>query len=115
MTISEKNVLLDNLSVCYNRVNYLKIKAEEKNQPDTAAQFERRKSRLKNEIDGLLRDLYASWIGDAAQLTTKLTASNKDLNACIADIEKDIKFAENVVKALGYVDDVIKIAADLVS
>ena len=84
-------------------------------QPDLRNFLGEQEKAMKNEIDGLLRDLYASWIGDTAQLTTKLTASNKDLNACIADIEKDIKFAENVVKALDYVDDVIKIAADLVS
>ena len=68
MTISEKNELLDNMSICYNRINYLKIISEEKSQPDMTAQLERRKNRLKIEIDGLLRDLYASWIGDVAQL-----------------------------------------------
>ncbi|MFZ3091163.1 MAG: hypothetical protein WA240_11145 [Nitrospirota bacterium] len=114
MTISEKNELLDNMSICYNRINYLKIISEEKNQPDMTAQLERRKNRLKIEIDGLLRDLYATWIGDAAQLENKLTNTNKELNSCIAEIEKDINFAQNIVKALGYVDDVIKVAADLV-
>lgn len=114
MTISEKNELLDNMSICYNRINYLKIISEEKSQPDMTAQLERRKNRLKIEIDGLLQDLYASWIGDAAQIKTNITNTNKELNRCIAEIEKDINFAQNIIKALGYVDDVIKVAADLV-
>ena len=115
MTISEKNELLDNLSVCYNRVNYLKILAEEKgSNPDVITQIERRKSRLKTEIDMLLRDLYANWIGDAAKLKKSIDSGNKQLNGCIADIEKDINIAQKIVKALGYVDNLIKIAADLI-
>lgn len=114
MTISEKNDLLDSLSICYNRVNYLKVLAEEKNDSDTASQLDRRKSRLKTEIDGLLQDLYADWIGDAASLKNNIDDNNKKLNDCIADIEKDITIADNIVKAVGYVDQVITLAAGLV-
>ena len=56
MTATEKNLLLDRLSVCYNRTNYLKIVCEENKALDEAAQFDRRKARLRIEIDGLLRD-----------------------------------------------------------
>ena len=116
MTISEKNELLDKLSICYNRVNYLKILAEEKkSSPDVITQIDRRKNRLKTEIDMLLRDLYTNWIGDAVQLKKSVDNSNKGLNQCITDIEKDISIAQNIMKALGYVDDVIKLAGGLVS
>jgi len=115
MTISEKNELLDTLSIRYNRVNYLKILAgEKKSSPDVIKQIEQRKNRLKTEIDKLLRDLYLNWIGDAAQLKNSLDSKNKEVNQCIADIEKDIHIAQNIVKVLGYVDDVINIAAALI-
>lgn len=114
MTISEKNELLDNLSTHYNRVNYLKILAEEKHSsPDAIAQIERRKTRLKTEIDMLLKDLYADWMGEAAQLKASVDNGNQGLNECIAYIEKDIDTAQYIVKALGYVDDVINLAGDL--
>ena len=114
MTISEKNELVDNLSTHYARLNYLKIFAEEKNgSPDAIAQIERSKTRLKTEIDMLLKDLYANWMGDAAQLKRRVDSSNQGLNRCIADIEKDINVAQKIVEALGYVDDVINLAGDL--
>jgi len=113
MTQAEKNELLDKLSVCYNRVNYLKLLCDEANKPDEAAQFDRRKARLKVEIDGLLRDLYENWIGNANSLKTSLQNSNNGVEASIKEIEGDIKVAENIVKAIGYIDDVIKVAAAL--
>ena len=40
MTPVDKNLLLDRLSVCFNRANYLKIVCEENKAPDEAIQFE---------------------------------------------------------------------------
>ncbi len=114
MKPTEKNILLDRLSVCYNRTNYLKALCEEQNLPDEAARFARRKERLKLEIDGLLRDLYHDWIGDAKAFSKKLGDSNKDVEKAVKDIEQNIKTAENIVKVIGYIDDVIEIAAGLV-
>ncbi len=114
MTISEKNELLDNLGTHYTRVNYLKVLAEEKNgSPDVIGQTERRKNRLKTEIDMLLKDLYADWIGDAAQLKRSVDSSNQGLSRCIADIERDVDVAQKIAEALGYVDNVINLAGDL--
>lgn len=116
MTIDEKNELLDNLSTCYNRVNYLEILAQEKGSgPDVIAQIGRRKSRLRNEIDMLLNDLYTQWIGDATQLKSNISDNNNNLNQCIAKITKDVSTAQNIVKALSYVDNVVKFASAFVS
>jgi len=114
MKPTEKNLLLDTLSVCYNRANYLKALCEEQGLVDEAMRFGRRKDRLKVEIDGLLRDLYLDWIGDANALKNKLDESNKAVDAAVKDIERKIETAQNIVKALGYIDDAIKIAAGLV-
>jgi len=114
MTISEKNELLDRLSVCYNRTNYLKILCEEKNKPDEAAKLEKLKERLKLKIDGLLRDLYQNWIGSANELKIDLDKSNIELDKCIKEIEGDIETAQNIIKGIGYIDDVIKQAANLI-
>ncbi len=115
MTSAEKNELLDQLSVCYNRTNYLKIVCEEAGSANEAAQLGRRKARLEIEIDGLLRDLLHDWIGDAKSLGATLEKSNGALDKCIKDIEGKIKTAQNIVKAIGYIDDAIKIAAELVA
>jgi hypothetical protein len=114
MKPSEKNLLLDRLSVCYNRANYLMALCQEQALADEAARMGRRKARLKLEIDGLLRDLYEEWDGEAKALKTRLEDSNKAIDGAIKDIERKIKGAQNVVRAIGYIDNVIKIAADLI-
>ena len=115
MTSAQKTALLDRLSICYNRTNYLLIVCEEEGLADEAAQLARRKARLKLEIDGLLRDLLQSWIGVASVLKAQLDKSNKAVKAAVKEIEKNVKTAENIVKAIGYIDDAIKVAADLVA
>jgi hypothetical protein len=115
MTPAEKNLLLDRLSVCYNRTNYLKVLCEEQELTNDAKSFGRRKDRLKVEIDGLLQDLYHEWIGEANAIRKKLDESNKAVDKAVKDIEQKIKTAQNIVKALGHIDDVIKIATDLVA
>ena len=102
------------LSVCYNRANYLKALCEEQGMANEAMRFWRRKDRLKVEIDGLLRDLYHDWIGDASALKSMLEKSSKAVDAAVKDIERKIKTEQNIVKALGYIDDAIEIAAGLV-
>jgi predicted DNA-binding transcriptional regulator len=114
VTTKEKNELLDSLSVCYHRINFCKILCEENDRTEEAKQLERREKRLKIEIDGLLRDLYHNWIGDAKQLKGKLDGINKEINEHIEKIEQDIKTTQKIVKAIGYFDDAIKIATDLV-
>ncbi|MBI4650559.1 hypothetical protein HY745_04590 [Candidatus Desantisbacteria bacterium] len=110
MTISEKNELLDKMSTCYNKINYLKTIAEEKNEIDTASQLEIKKKELKTEIDKLLRDSYLNWDEFTAELNNKLTNLNKKLEQCIKEIVKNINFVQNIVKAVGYIDDIIKVA-----
>lgn len=114
MTIKEKNELLDRLSVCYNRANYCKMLCDEKGNKEQAAQCDRRKKRLMVEIDGLLQDLYQDWIGRAEQLKPKLDKANTEIDKLIEKIEKDIECAQNIVKIIGYIDDVVKLAADMV-
>lgn len=114
MKRSDKNVLLDKLSVCYNRVNYLKTLCEERKDLESAAKFERRRARLQNEIDWLLRDIYQDWIGESEELKEKLDEANSSVEKAVEDIEKKVKLAGNITKAIGYIDDVVKIATDLV-
>jgi hypothetical protein len=114
METNEKNKLLDELSVSYNRANYLAVLCNEKNKKPEAVQAERRKKRLKGEIDGLLRDIYLAWIGDANVLRDKITTNNDEIDKCIQKIQSDVDTAQNIVKAIGYLDDIIAIAAALV-
>jgi len=113
MTQNGKNQILDQLSITYNRTNLLKIISEEQGNLIDAKKFEIRKKRLKTEIDELIQNLLQEWIGDAKQLKIKIINSNSEISKSIKDIQSKIKLAENIVKALGFIDDAIQLAANL--
>ena len=112
MTPSQKNLLLDRLSVSYNQTFTLILTCKEKKLSDEVERLERRKALLKVKTEGLLHDLYHRWTGDAEALKGTIDNSNKELGKCITDIQQDVNTAGNIVKAIGYIDDVIK-AADV--
>lgn len=110
----DKNDLLDKLSVCLNRAFRAKLTCEAQGRNEDAAKFDKRISRLQLEIDLLIEDLLKDWTGSASKLKDSLDAANAGLRNAIADIEQSVKTAQNIVKAIGYIDDVLAIAADLI-
>ena len=113
MKAKRKNALLDKLSVCYNRVNYLKTLCEEQGLTDQSVQLGRRKERLKSEIDRLSRDLYVEWLGGAGTWQERFAEVSSNLEKAIKDVETRTKIAENIAKAIGCIDDIVKIAANV--
>ena len=114
MNIEDKLLCVDRLSFCYNRTYYLKVLCEEQGLTDEAARIERRRERLKLELAGLLDSLFLDWMGEAKVLQEKLITSNEGVNKSIIDIQNQIYTAQNVTKVIGYLDDVINLAANLV-
>lgn len=114
MTPNEKNHLLDALSIVYNRANYLKAVAEESGDKETSAQLGRRMDRLRLELDGLLRDFYHQWIGDAETLNGDILRRNQAIQAHLDAIKDSADRAKQFVEAIGYLDEVIELAAALV-
>ena len=116
MDLDEKNALLDECGVCYNSVNYLKTLAEEKNaDPALIDRLDGQKRDLKTMTDGLLQNLYSDWSGEAKELKGSIDKSNANLNQSIEAVKKDEQMAQNLVNAVGYIDDVVKVVAGMLA
>jgi len=72
-------------------------------------------ARLSTEIDIVIGKLMDDWLGDAKSATKHLGAASEGLSVAIAKIKKQEQLAESVVKAVGYIDDAIKIAAKVLA
>lgn len=114
MTTDEKNKILDQVVIILNRTSLLQVLFEEDGDEHNAKKFRLRRNRLRVERDELLRELLQQWAGDAKQLTKKLRDNNKQIDKAIKEISKDIQKAQNVVKALGLVDDVVVTVAGII-
>lgn len=69
--------------------------------------------KLSRKIDDLLVRAMEDWLGNAAALIKTMKNTNAKLQASIRDIKKRIKVAQNVVKAIGFLDDAIDVAVKL--
>ena len=80
---------------------------------DDAAMVREAGNRVSDEIDRLLKQIMEEWLGEAKDVELELRAKNRSLQASISEIRKKVRTAQNVVKALGYVDDIVAIGAKL--
>jgi len=68
---------------------------------------------LSVEIDILLGHRMDDWKKSANEVKPKIEAATKKFEVAAADIKKGIDLAKNVIKVLGYIDDLIGIAKSL--
>jgi hypothetical protein len=115
MTQEEKEAILDQHLICSRKADHLEITLIFQGKTDEAEQVGDKNKLLRDEIDALLGSLMDEWLGQAELVGHDLRLANTNLQRRIKDIKDKINVAENVVKALGYIDDVIRIAKKLVA
>ena len=69
---------------------------------------------LTRQVDRLLIDVMREWLGAADRIEAQLRTANESLQTSIRKINQAVNTASNVVKAIGFIDDTISIAAKLV-
>ena len=82
---------------------------------DDAEKVKTKTNKLSKKVDSLLSALMQDWIGLAKLTIESIKKTNENLQKTIRDINKDVEVAKNIVKAIGYLDDVIMIAANLLA
>ena len=71
--------------------------------------------RLAKKIDKLRAKLHAEWVQSAKEVRREIIIANGQIEKAIRAIEKRVKIAENIVKAVGYIDRVVETASRLLS
>ncbi len=114
MNIEEKKLLLDELCSTYQATSHARMLCVEKGLKAEAKELKKNQRLLDVEIDELLVEMYSNWIGEANKIIIKMKKTNNDINTCINEIKSNIDVANNIVKFIGYLDQVINTAADWV-
>ena len=111
MNRRQKLRILDRL--IFIRGKYLRLQfALELDKQDSSA-IEKANRQLAKRIDDMRRHLHDDWVGSAKELTTDLQKINTRLQTSIREIERHVSIADNIVKAVGYVDTVLVLTAKL--
>ena len=117
MAISEakKEEIIDTFLVTKKKGSRLQITLRFQGRKAEADEVGKQNKRLSSSIDKLIAQSMRQWRGSASQIIADRKKGNAKLQASIKDIKVKKKVAENVVKALGYIDDAIETAAKLVA
>jgi hypothetical protein len=109
----DKLQLLNNLSSVINSTVYLKMWCDQSRDRTNSNNYALRLNRLNALFTTLSNTLWTDWIGDAATAKKNMQAATDNVNQSVKDTQSNIHTAQNIVKAVGYLDQVIAIAAKL--
>jgi hypothetical protein len=115
MTINEENkrVLIQNIRKSIRNGDDLEVELLLKGKNEEAEKIRKKTDELVLENKALIAALMKEWLGTVAEIEGNLQNINAGLKAVIQDIKGDIEIVQNVVKAVGYIDDAIGIATKL--
>ena len=115
MAISKtaKQDLIQQLLATKTKSYQTEIKLLLKRKPDEAEEVKEHGKALSRKIDELIAQSISDWLGNSNTLIKNVKTINTKLQRSIRDIENDIKIAQNVVKIVGYIDEVTEIVRGL--
>jgi hypothetical protein len=109
----DKLQLINNLSSSINATIYLKMWCGQNQDQTNSDKYALRLNRLNALYTTLSNELWKDWIGDAAAVKKNMQAATDNVNQSVKDIQSNVNTAQNIVKALGYLDQAIAIATKL--
>jgi hypothetical protein len=109
----DKLQLINNVSSSINATIYLKMWCDQNQDQTNSDKYALRLNRLNALYTTLSNELWKDWIGDAAAVKKNMQAATDNVNQSVKDIQSNVNTAQNIVKALGYLDQAIAIATKL--
>lgn len=115
MPISQQNKikLIDGLERTKSKAHRLIVMLRFQNRETEAQRVHRRARKLTKQIDELISQAMADWLGAAKPIHNRLDRTNAMLQSSIRDIQKKKNVEKTVAKILSSLDDVIELAASL--
>jgi uncharacterized protein with PhoU and TrkA domain len=111
----DKESIVDNLLITKRKGHNLEIDLMFKGMETEAKNIRTQTNKLSKKVEILLADLMKNWIGSAKSAIESTRKTNQNLQKTIRDIKKDVEVAKNIVKAVGYLDEAIVIAVNLLA
>lgn len=108
-----KILIIHKLQICLQRSQNLEFFFRLRKDENNADLCQKKQIKLKNKIDNLIERAIDDWLLDANNTIDRINKANLKLKNAINNIENDIDVANNVLKAISQIDDVIAIATHL--
>ena len=106
-----KQQIIQNLLVTKQKSHNLEMTLRFKGQTQQADLVAAKTQELTAEIDTLLVKLLDEWLTESVGVVGEIRSGNTRLQTSIRKVSQGVQTAQNIVKAIGFVDDAIAIAA----
>jgi hypothetical protein len=113
MTEESKQEVIQGFLVSKQEAHVAEISLRFKGKGDEADKFARDATKLSDKIDMLLAQVMDDWLGDSETVIQGIKKANTSLQQSVQNIKQGVKTAENVAKAIGFIDDLIAIATQI--
>lgn len=114
MQMNEKQILIQSLLAAKTKSYTAEFELLLKGNTDKAEQVRIAGKVLTRQIDSLIAQTMVDWVGDASELNQKVKSINTKIQRSISEIKSDVNTVNNVIKLVGFIDEVVNIAASLV-
>lgn len=112
---NSKEEVIQKLLVTKQRANILEVRLLLRNKEEEAKKVAKKSKALTRQIDKLLGQVMDEWQGQATKIINDIKTANTTLQKSITNIKKKVQTVNNIIKAIGLIDDVIAIAKGLTS
>lgn len=99
------------LMVTRQKATSLRARLLLQGEAEAAKKVAKRITKLDAKIEALLAKMMKSWASGASTRVGEIKSANKRIQTAIAAMKKKEKRAQQIVKAIGLIDDVIGLAA----
>lgn len=114
MTQKSKTAIAQRLIVTIQNAKHAELTLIQKGEAQAAKKLEQKTKALTKQVDKLIQSAMKDWLNEADELATQVKSMNARIKTLRTKIANDIKRAENAVKLIGLVDDVISLVDTIV-
>lgn len=114
VSMTEKQEIIQQLLAAKTKAYQAEIKLLLKRKPEEANEVKNHGKELSRKIDRLIAQAMSDWGVEAELIIADVKSTNRKIQRSISDINKDVNVARNVVKIVGFIDDVVEIVSAIV-
>ena len=108
---ANKRKLISAFQSTRNKADEIEIELLVEGRTTEAKKVRSANNALTKEIRTLIREAQSDWAGSAAKMIKDVRRGNSRIQASIREIRRTKGVAKNVVKAVGWIDKAVEIAA----
>ena len=109
ISMTEKQEIIQQLLAAKTKVYRAEVKLLLKHKPEEANEVKTHGKELSRKIDRLIAQTLSDWVVDAELIIKDVKSTNKKIQRSINDIQNDVNVAKNVVKIVGFIDEIVEI------